>query len=112
MNAIQTAVSNVTNLLADGSYDVLEAMTHGRRLSASDLQNAVQTYGRTLVPLPVEELEDLDVVEVKDAEVPTYNVVVDLWTEQEGHSDLSLELLLTDRYGGAYDVEILNLHVL
>lgn len=112
MNAMQAAVGNVVSLLVEGSYDVLEAMTRGRRLSASDLRHAVEDYGRTLVPLPAGELDELDVAQVKDAEVPTFHVVVDLWTQAEGRSDLTLELLLTDRYAGAYGTEILNLHTL
>lgn len=112
MNAMQTAVSVVTNLLAEGSFDVLEATTRGRRLSAADLKAVVETYGQTIVPVPLSSLESLDAVPVEGAEVPTLSVVVDLWTEEEGRSDLTLELLLEDRYGGAFEIQIVDLRVL
>lgn len=112
MNAMQAAVTMLTNLLAAGDYVTAERMTRGRRLSASDLQRAVEDYGGTLVPLPAEALENLDVVEVRDSDPAAFSVVVDLWTAEEGRSDLTLELELVDRFEGAYDVMIQNLHVL
>ena len=112
MNAMQTAVTMLTNLLASGDYDTVERMTRGRRLSAADLRTAVERYGRTLVALPQEAVQDLDVVEVRNSEPPTFSVVIDLWTAEEGRSDLTLELELVDRFDGAYEVSIQNLHVL
>ena len=112
MNAIQTSVVTVVHLLVVGEYDVIESMTHGVRLSAQELRGAVESYGRTLIELPESELDGLDVVTVEGASVPTLSVVVDLWTEEEGKSDLSLELMLIDRYGGAYEVQVSDLHVL
>jgi hypothetical protein len=53
-----------------------------------------------------------DVSAIRDREYPTFHVVIDLWTLEEGRSDLSLELELIDRYGGAYEIRILDLHVL
>ncbi len=107
-----TAVQVVVGLLVRESYDVIEAMTRGRRLSADDLRGAVETYGRTLAPIPADALEPLDVVRIEGTDPAAFHVCVDLWTEEEGLSDLSLELRLTDLYGGAYDIEVLGLHVL
>jgi len=109
--SVLTAVRTIVGLLVDGSYDVIEAMTRSRRLSSEDLRGAVEGFGRTLAPIPTDALEHLDVVQIEGADHPTLHVVVDLWTE-EGKSDLSLELRLTDLYGGAYDIEVLDLHVL
>lgn len=106
------AAEVITKLLAAHDYNSVEQLTGGRRLSATDLARAVRDYGPSLVPLPPEALDDLDVVAVDGSDPPTYSVVVDLWTREEGHSDLTLELQLVDRYGGAYDVSIMDLHVL
>lgn len=111
-SALTTAVQVAVGLLVAGEYDALAATTYGRRLSAKQLRDAVSEYGRTLRSLPDDEWTTLDVVEVPDAEVPTFHVVVDLWTEEEGRSDLSLELLMKDTDGGAFETEILDLHVL
>lgn len=112
MNAMQTAVTMLTNLLAAGDYVTVERMTRGRRLSAADLRRAVEDYGRTLVRLPPEQIQNLDVIEIVDSNPPAFSVVVDLWTREEGRSDLTLELELVDRFNGAYDISIQNLHVL
>lgn len=110
--AIRTAVAVVIGLLVDGSYETVEAMTRGRTLSAGHLREAVEGYGRKLTPVPHGFLDRLDVVRIEESEPAAFHVVVDLWTEDEGRSDLSLELRLTDLFDGAFDVEILGLHVL
>jgi len=110
--ALRTAVSAIVGLLVDGSYDVVEAMTRGRRLSAESLREVIEGYGRTLAPIPASSLDHLDIVRIEASEPPAFHVVAALWTEEEGRSDLSLELRLTDLYGGAYDTEVLDLHVL
>jgi len=112
MNAEQTAVVSVVHLLVTREYDVLVAMTHGRRLSASELQFAVEAYGRTLVELPQEALDGLDVVQIEGEEPPVFSVLVDLWTQEEGRSDLILELRLIERFQGAHEIEIMDLHAL
>ena len=110
--ARRQAVRTATTLLAEGAYEVLEVMTRGRRLSADEMRSAVHEYGATLVPLPEPALDELDVVQVTGSALPTFDVVVDLWSYEEGRSDLSLELRLTDRFDGAHDVEILDIHTL
>lgn len=86
-------------------------MTRGCWLSADDMKRAVDEYGVTLTPLPSRALDELDAIEVEGSEVPTFDVVVDLWSK-EGRTDLSLSLRLVGRFRGAYDVEICDLHVL
>ena len=109
MSAIEVAARIVVALLVGGKYDVVEAMTRGRRLSSQALRTAVEDYGRTLVDVP-EEAWSVDVAPMD--EEGTFHLIVDLWTREEGRSDLSLELAVTDRYNGAYEVEVLDLHVL
>ena len=111
MNDMQTAVSVVVNLLVEGDFGTIEKMTRGRRLSASELEVAVSDHGRTLVGLPQEALDELDVVEIENSHPTVYSVTTDLYTE-EGRSDLSLELRLTDVYDGAYETEVMDLRVL
>jgi hypothetical protein len=112
MTPQQVAVRVLVALLVAGDYDVAAAMTRNDRLSAEELRNAIARYGRTLVPLPEDQWDRLDVVAIDGREHPTFHVVLDLWTAEEGRSDLSLELELTDRYGGAFETRILDLHVL
>jgi hypothetical protein len=107
--AIEVAARIVVALLVARKYDLVEAMTRGQRLSAEALRFAVEEYGRVLTDVP-EAAWSMDIAPMD--EVGAFHVIVDLWTEEEGRSDLSLELAARDRYNGAYEVEVLDLHVL
>jgi hypothetical protein len=113
MSAVRSAVASVVELLVQGDYDLIEAVTLGRRLSGRELEGAVASWGRTLVSPPPEVYEDVDVVLIVDSDPPTYDVVFDLWTVEEGgRGDLTLEMWVIERADRTVDVEILDLHVL
>jgi hypothetical protein len=52
------------------------------------------------------------VVEIDNAVPEAWSVYLDLWTAEEGRSDLTLELTLRDSPAGIYSVELDDLHVL
>jgi len=56
--------------------------------------------------------ENLDVIEVEGARPRQWSVNVDLWTVEEGRSDLTLEITLRENEKEIYDVEIEGIHVL
>jgi hypothetical protein len=97
--------------LVAGEYAQIEKITRGRRLPAQTMKRVVDGYGRTLIMPPLDAHDRIDVVEVKNACPAKWSVVMPLWTLEEGRSDLTLELTLTDR-GGSFDVELDDLHVL
>ena len=109
---MRAAVRRVVDALVRGDYEELERMSGGVRLSAEEMAGAVRAYGRTLVALPDEGFDNLDVVELEDARPRAWSVHVDLWTAEEGRSDLTLELTLRERGGDDYEVEIDDIHVL
>jgi hypothetical protein len=98
--------------LVAGDYDAAAHCSHGVRLSADQMRQAVLAYGRTLTMPPAAAFDEIDAIEVKSARSPTWSVRFDLWTVEEGRSDLSLECTLIDHGVGKIDVEIDNLHVL
>jgi hypothetical protein len=51
----------------------------------------------------------LDICDVNDG---SKHVIVDMWTDQEGRSDLSLELELRETAAGVWATRVLDLHVL
>jgi hypothetical protein len=51
-------------------------------------------------------------LDVCDAHDGSKHVVVDMWTEQEGRSDLSLELELREADPDVWETQVLDLHVL
>ncbi|MHB8875585.1 MAG: DUF7668 domain-containing protein [Myxococcaceae bacterium] len=104
------AVRKVIELLVRRNYRAIEQLTNARRLSAEQLKSTVEEYGRTLQLPPDGDLR-IDAIEVAGARPKTWSVRCDLWTVEEGHSDLTLEL--TVREGAeTYSVETDGLHVL
>jgi hypothetical protein len=59
---------------------------------------------------PIEEL--LDIVEVEGSSLKSWSVNLPLWTNEEGRSDLTLEMRFTESEAAIYTVEIDDLHVL
>jgi hypothetical protein len=84
-------------------YEAIERFTAGVRLSADVMRRAVYQYGHTLVMPPDSVLNQLDVIEVTGSLPKTWSVRVDLWTAEEGRSDVSLECTLIDRPGELAD---------
>ena len=108
---IRNVTHMIVQLLVSGNYAQLEQETKGRRLSAKQIQRAVEEYGPHLRMPPDEIFNSLDAIEVTGAASGTWSVRCDLWTQEEGPSDLSLELTVIDQ-GESLQVEIDNIHVL
>ena len=89
-SAAAELVKRVVELLVAGEFDAAAQITGDSRLSAEGMAEAIRSYGRTLVFPPSHAWRELDVVRVAAAAEPTWSVVCDLWTLEEGRSDLSL----------------------
>lgn len=105
-------VANLVSLLAAGKFEEVLRNAPGSRVSSEMLRKAVYEYGRTLVPLPTGNHELIDYIAVLGSSPLEWSVVVPLFTEEEGRSDLSLELSVIEQAAGGHRVEINNLHVL
>ncbi len=108
---LEPVVRSVVDRLVNGEYADAVQGCSASRLTADDLREAVQDYGRTLIVPPPDAYRDLDVVAVRDSSHPTWSVSAPLWSREEGRSDLTLELTIS-RDGNRWDVEIDDLHVL
>jgi hypothetical protein len=109
---IKLTIVQLLRWLVAGDYIAIEQFTHGARLSASLIRQAIVEYGRKPIMPPTSVLEQLDIIEISFSNPRAWSVRVDLWTEEEGRSDLSLECTLIDRPGDLMAVEVDNLHVL
>lgn len=98
--------------LVSGDYDAIANRCRGIRLNVDQLREAVLVYGRTLQNLPDSLYDELDVIKVSSATLPTWSITVPLWTKEEGRSDLTLECTVIDNGLQELDIEIDNLHVL
>lgn len=110
---IATELNIVLGLLVDGEYKTLESMTKGKNLTAAEMREAIESYGRTLTLPPEGELPpDLDVFELDGPPPRRIFAVMPLMTEEEGRSDLSVELTFTEVAPHLYVISIENIHVL
>lgn len=102
----------VGQLLVAGDYEELARQTNGLRLTADEMRRAVLDYGRRIVPPPQGAWNARSMVELEGATPEAWSVYVDLWTAEEGYSDLTLELTLRESGQDTYSIEVDNLHVL
>lgn len=92
-------------------YDTLERMTRRRRLTAAMMRDAIERYGRTLVRPPAEAYRDLDGIAVERNGKRAFAVEFPLWTQEEGQSDLELDLLIVEALAGVYVPELNDIRV-
>ena len=111
MPALQDPVRRIVEALVARDYLRAAEITNGNRLPEDQIRDAIEEYGCTLVMPPVDAFNDLDVVEVTGASPAQWSVRMHLWTEEEGKSDLSIELTLKEA-GEDFDVELNDIHVL
>lgn len=109
---IAEEVRKIMLWLSEHSYDEIEAYTKGVRLHAAEIRYSVGEYGRTIIVPPDHIVELLDIVEVNNANPKEWSVRCPVWTDEEGRSDLTLELSVVVRRGGTLRTEIDNLVVL
>src|SRR4051812_37162021 len=83
---------HVVRLLVERRFKELEEASHGIRLSAMQMQDAVDELGERLTMPPERSWDDIDAVAIRNRP-GAFAVRVDLWTAN-GRSDLSIELTL------------------
>jgi hypothetical protein len=109
---LRATVSALTERLARRDYDGFFGLARSSRIAASDVGRVVREYGRSLVPLPTAAFQSLDVVPISGSDPQQWSVVVPLWSQEEGRSDLSLEITVEDLAAQGYAVDVEDLHVL
>ena len=111
MSAEEAAVRGVIDLLVRGDFETALRATRNSRVSADELRRAVAEYGRTLATPEASWWSKVHVTPIESVEGSLY-VAAPMWTEEEGRSDLTLELRLTPIAPSAYEVAVEDLHVL
>ena len=105
-------IADVVGRIADGDYAGLTRDGIDPHPDA-DLSLWIREYGdrgATIVRLP-EEAWDYAEASPADGVPGTWFVVVDLWTAEEGRSDLSMEATVRE-VGDGVEVEVDDIHVL
>ena len=103
-------IRSLVETLVKGQFDQLERDGRSGRLFSHELKEALQAYGRTLIALPDEAFRLAEVYPVTGQNA-TWAVDVPLWTAEEGRSDLTLSVTVSDSQDGVR-LEIDDLHTL
>jgi hypothetical protein len=107
---VRSIVIDLLVLLADGDYESIMERCGYSLMDGDDLRAAVAEYGRTVVAPPA-DYAFLRACELKARAVPTWHVEADVWTKEDGRSDLTLEMVVEFEASGPI-VGINHLHVL
>ena len=117
---LRPALSAVVDRLVAGDYKGLKRDGIDRH-EDRDLGPWIREYGRalgtdepgraTLVPLPEDAWESAEVVLEDPGPPRVWGVVIDLWTAEEGRSDLSMEAEVTETSNGPA-VVVSDIHVM
>jgi hypothetical protein len=105
----QTALRELVAALSRGQYATLAADGRAGRSSAEDLERVIAEYGHSLCPLPEGGASLFDVVPLADG--TGWAVDVDLWTAEQGRSDLTLSATITPDDTGGFVVSIDTIRV-
>ena len=105
---IEETVRHIYELLYQSKYTELMELTGRRCLGEDQISQTLSSYGHKLSPYP--EHIVLDVVEIMEARPKEYNVLAPIYTEDEGLSELCLELQLIENQEGKLRAEIDGIH--
>ncbi|MDD5373279.1 MAG: hypothetical protein PHO62_07645 [Sulfurimonas sp.] len=108
---IKNSVIHVVSLLIDNQYKKLAELSNSR-LTAKEIEEAVKDYGETLIMPSDEAFNEIDFLEIENAESKEWSVEFDLWSKESGKTDLTLQLTLTQIDEGELNIELDDIHVL
>lgn len=110
--SLRSQVERAYQLLVRRNYSKLIEFAGDSRLTAADIAFAITTYGRTLQPWPSEQPMPIDAIPIRNSNPPSWSVRIDAFTAEEGRSDLSIEMTITQPDTLEWRVGIDNIHVL
>lgn len=91
-----STIERLVKLLVEKKYAEIASLTKNRRLTETQISEAITEYGRILVSPPHSYHEHIDIVPVIDSKPQRWSVDFPLWTLEEGESDLSVEITCID----------------
>jgi hypothetical protein len=106
---MRVLIRRLVDDLVVGNYAQIEDSGRAGRLDQEAIQRAILTYGRTLIALPESALETAHVYPLDQG--ASNLVEVELWTVEEGCSDLTLSVLIKND-GAHAQISIQDIHVL
>ena len=108
---IKATTQQIVKLPVEADYDGIEYLTDGCRLKAEDISEAISENGESLIMPPETAFDNLD-FKIEGKNPSQWSVNINLWTIEEGQSDLTLELTLIDNEKKILEAEVDNIHTL
>jgi hypothetical protein len=84
-------LGRLVDRLIVGDYEGAADLSRFDRLPPAQIRWAIDTYGRTLVPIPPEGWNLIDIVAIRPSAGGGWSVRLPLWTAEEGRSDLEVQ---------------------
>ena len=103
---------HLVELIVKCDFEELQRISNGVRLSANEMRTAVEDYPATIIMNENMDLQSLDIIEITHSNPKAYSVDIDLWSKEEGRSDLTLQTTLTESDTDLMYIEIDDIHVL
>ena len=91
---VKKALEDVVGLLVRGEWQALADLTDDG-VTPDQLRERVLSYPATFVMPPPEAYDDVHVYEFGSGSPQVYAVEMDLWSEEEGRSDLQIQIEIT-----------------
>ena len=107
---VSLALKQIVPLVVAGRMEDIERIESGGRMKPEEWRTRIKDYGRKLTLPPPGDFELADVVPMQGKDRSGWSVWYRLWTEEEGRSDLGLQLLVFDQ-GGIIKLEVDDLRV-
>ena len=105
----QAIINELVSDLAQGKFDLIAKSNRNGRVNMHDVTRVIEEYGCTLIPLPEHGYDIIQLYPVRDkSETDMY---IPLWTKEEGRSDLTLSVTVSER-DGELEIGIDDLRVL
>lgn len=106
---LRPTLCKIVQAFRNGDFDLngVPTVAPVRPATRKQIQEYIADYGETLAGLP-DETWDSSVAQWMGTH---WDVLVDLWTEESGESDLALSVRVFENADGTYRVEVDSVHV-
>lgn len=102
-------LNRIITLLVSKEYEELTNEIDCQGLSSSDILAIIEDFGETLVVPKLEQLEELNIIDIDENE---WAIDFDLWTQESGKSDLTIQLTIKRNSDKSLDIKLDDIHVL
>ena len=113
---IKKTITKLIQLFVEREYLEIANWSKNIRLTADEIKEAIDDYGsgQKVITPPADFFNEVDFMQIVDADNgrKQWYIVFNLWMEEEGESDLSVESTFIEATGEYFDIEIDNIHTM